>query len=97
MTKTKPKKLPKVWVLLTQQSEAWAVYMTRTAAERDEVAGDVLQLYAPVQKPKVCVWTAWPGATLGDHKSACGWWMTRDARFDYCPCCGGKIQVKGPR
>lgn len=78
----------KVWLVFDSESRLidWANHRLGIA-KSDEQAHQ----YAPLQKPRRCVWEARPGATLGDHKTKCGWWMTRDERFGFCPYCGGKI------
>jgi len=81
-------KLPKLWVEF-KNGVAWGTYYKKPA-EQFRGKNEYHQ-YAPVQPPKRCVWEARPGATLGDHKTKCGWWMTRDERFGFCPNCGGRI------
>ena len=97
----KPKKpsLPKVWVMISEvvypKPRIYAAGCSTSKAELP-TSGGVIHLYAPVQKPKVCVWKL-DAHSRTNGRTACGWWMDRDSTFTFCAECGGKIQVKGPR
>lgn len=85
---SKPK-LPKVWVEF-KDGVAWGTYYHRPAQQfRGE---SEFYQYAPVQKPKVCVWTEdeeyW---RIGCNKTTDGPYQIE--AHSYCPYCGGKIKV----
>lgn len=64
MTKAQPKpKLPKVWVEF-KEGVAWGTYYHRPATQYR--GKSEFHQYAPVQKPRVCVWRGVPGSNLSD-------------------------------
>jgi len=89
-----PAKKPKLPELFVQFKDgvAWGTFYKREHGKDD---GDkyTVHRYAPVQKPKVCVWTPAELSTLGTHKSSCNWWVTLGRGYVACPYCGGKIKV----
>lgn len=82
----KKPKLPKVWVEF-RDGVAWDVYSTE-----QKLAG--FHLYAPVQKPKVCVWTQAVEDTSSYHASCGEDYVSLSNRAKFCYCCGGGIKAK---
>jgi hypothetical protein len=86
----KKPKLPKVWVVFNADGVPIAVEFSALNARR-YLASDIIRAYAPVQKPKVCVWKLRPNSVT-NGETACGWWMDRDSTHKFCARCGGKIR-----
>lgn len=88
---SKPK-LPKVWVGFKNADQAIdGAYFKLPWRGFDGVTR--FRLYAPVQKPKVCVWK---DDTEDEFwRAPCGKNALYPPGFDmtYCPNCGGKIKV----
>lgn len=83
MAKSKKPKLPRVWVLL---DDAGYPHNRRPLIKKSKLSfplGWTERQYAPVQKPKVCVWKP---------EEEMDWWL--DKPRIYCQFCGGKIKVK---
>lgn len=78
----KKPKLPKVWVMFdgTQPSD---VALSRSEGDSDAP----IYRYAPVQKPKVCVWV-----NVLRQWESCE--RTEAEKGTYCPRCGGKIKTR---
>ena len=93
----KPKlpKLPKVWVEFADGT-VWAAYYHRPKSHSHIGREVEYRLYAPVQKPRVCVWTpCMSNASEASYKdTGCGDHLSGVVdRFKFCPYCGGKIKV----
>lgn len=86
---SKPK-LPKVWVMFNVYGGAFVSAFTPSSPGQKI---GVRYRYAPVQKPKVCVWKDDPGDEF--WRAPCGKNALYPCGFDmtYCPNCGGKIKV----
>lgn len=84
---TRKPKLPKVWV------EFWASGNPRTVYGFNPgwVNSDhTVHQYAPVQKPRRCVWRKWADGLW----EGCARHIVAVPPSDYCQFCGGKIKVK---
>lgn len=87
-TPTKKPKLPTIWVRFSGGRDGHSVYL-----KRPWYWGNVHR-YAPVQPPKVCVWTQRAVGNGQDIWHMCeGEWYGDDP-YTYCPECGGRIKVK---
>ena len=84
---TKAKKLPKVWVYFRNGR-----VMTADLMKNRPLPDETVHQYAPVQKPRRCVWTAEEEFMRG----ACDRSALYPYGFNYvfCPLCKGKIEVK---
>ena len=86
----KPKtNLPKLTVEF-RDGVAWGVYYHRPSVSASAYE---YHQYAPVQKPRVCVWT---------YLSISRTWSTDCGHHDWkaerhCPYCGGRITRRSPR
>lgn len=77
----KPKLPPKVWVRFGN--------VNSVCIKRPWYWGGVHQ-YAPVQKPRRCVWKLQHNSATNGY-TACGWWMDRDSTLKFCARCGRRI------
>ena len=78
---SRSKKLPKVWI-------SWRYGYPQASPSKTKESHP----YAPVQKPKVCVWRDDGSEEYPWHPS-CTYEAVNEAGH-YCPYCGGKIKVK---
>ena len=88
------KPLPNVWLLMLPDGD-FIGYVSKTKAQAKEMfePGDRMAQYAPVQKPRRCVWVLSLGSTRATdvYETSCkqeGW---PAADWTHCPYCGGKI------
>ena len=93
---TRKPKLPKVYVCMNIHNRPMMVDLTPKMAKwKDET----IHQYAPVQKPRRCVWSEavfqpgqWLLQCVGESSPS----RISPYRYNYkfCPYCGGKIKVK---
>lgn len=83
MAKSKKPKLPKVWIAFS--GGGYLAFWLKKPGREDAY------LYAPVQKPKVCVWTV---GRSGWNITGCSKEETTEGPRRHCPDCGGKIRRK---
>ena len=93
----KKPKLPKVWISIDLDSKpcfyssGYFFTTKRAAKEWAEEGGETVHAYAPVQKPKVCVWSR---SLKDSYIWVSGCQVLHDFMHKFCPSCGGKIRVR---